>query len=171
MPIAASPNRLVLHNPTKCINGNKTVCDTYYMNNIMLGQGITFDACLLDYYDQPIDAAQFSITGKSHQDYCISSSKYITISCNRTTQGIVVTGNLPSNNTYNYSMNISLFVSRVSESKVVSVNLIVELSQCHPGFRYSQANESKDVNVIILEILFLALTVIPLLREAIGMAV
>ena len=113
------------------------------MNNIMLGQGITFDACLLDYYDQPIDAAQFSITGKNHQDYSISSSKYITISCNRTTQGIVVTGNLQSNNTYNYSMNISLFVSRVSESKVVSVNLIVELSQCHPGFRYSQANESK----------------------------
>ena len=36
IPIATSPNRLVLYNPTKCIDGNETDCDTYYMNNIML---------------------------------------------------------------------------------------------------------------------------------------
>ena len=142
-PITTSPYGLVIHNPAKCINGNKTDCDTYYMNYIMLGQDITFDACLLDYYDQPTEAAQFTITGMSHQDYHISSSKYITISCNRTTQGITVTGNLQTNKTYNYSIYISLHVSRISESKIVSVNLIVELSQCHPGFWYSPANESQ----------------------------
>ena len=143
IPITTSPNRLVLYNPTKCINGNKTDCDTYYMNNIMLGQHITFDACLLDYYNHPNEAAQFSITGLNHQDYNISSSKFITISCNRTTQGITVMGNLQSNKTYNYSINISLYVSRFSESKVVFVKLIVELSQCHLGFFYSTANESR----------------------------
>ena len=143
MPLTTSPNRLVLYNPTKCSNGNETDCDTYYMNNIMLGQDITLNACLLDYYDQPTEAAEFLITGKSHQDYNISSSKYISVSCNRTTQGITVTGNLESNNKYNYSINISLHVTRFSESKVVSVNLIVELSQCHPGFYYSPANESR----------------------------
>ena len=143
IPLTTSPNRLVLYNPTKCSNGNETDCDTYYMNNIMLGQDITFNACLLDYYDQPTEAAEFLITGKSHQDYNISSSKYISVSCNRTTQGITVTGNLESNNKYNYSINISLHVTRFSESKVVSVNLIVELSQCHPGFYYSPANESR----------------------------
>ena len=76
-PVTTSPNRLVLYNPTKCINGNKTDCDTYYMNNIMLGQHITFDACLLDYYNHPNGAAQFSITGHgmNHQDYNISSSQ------------------------------------------------------------------------------------------------
>ena len=68
-------NRLVLYNPTKCISGNETDYDTYYMNNIMLGQDITFDACLLDYYDQPTKAAEFSITGMNHQDYNVSSSK------------------------------------------------------------------------------------------------
>ena len=113
------------------------------MNNIMLGQDITFDACLLDYYDQPTEAAEFSITGMKHQNYYISGSKYISISCNRTTQGVAVVGNLRSNNTYNYSINISLYVTRFSESKVFSVNLIVELSQCHPGFWYSKANESQ----------------------------
>ena len=143
IPIATSPNRLKLYNPTKCIDGNETDCDTYYMNNIMLGQDITFNACLLDYYNQPNAAAQFSITGMNHQDYNISSSKHISISCNHTTQGITVTGNLQLNNTYNYSINISSYVTRLSESKVVSVNLIVELSQCHPGFWYSPANESR----------------------------
>ena len=144
IPITTSPNRLVLYNPTKFINGNETDCDTYYMTNIMLGQDITFDACLLDYYDQPTKAAsEFLITGMNHQDYNISGSKYISILCNHTTQGIAVTGNLQSNKTYNYSMNISLYVTRASESKVVSVNLFVEISQCHPGFWYSQANESR----------------------------
>ena len=144
IPITTSPNRLLLYNPTKCINDNETDCDTYYMTNIMLGQAITFDACLLDYYDQPTKAAsEFLITGMNHQDYNISSSKYISILCNHTTQGIAVKGNLQSNKTYNYSINISLYVTRFSESKVVSVNLIVELSQCHTGFYYSPANESQ----------------------------
>ena len=143
IPMTTSPNRLVLYNPAKCINDNETDCDTYYMNDIMLGQDITFDACLLDYFDQPTEAAEFLITGKNHQEYSISNSKFITISCNRTTKGITVTGNLESNKTYNYSVNISLYVTRFSESKVISINLIVELSQCHPGFYYSPANESR----------------------------
>ena len=147
--ITTSPNRLVLYNPTKCINGNETDCITYYMNNIMLGQDITFDACLLDYFDQPTKATEFSITGMNHRDYSISSSKYITISCNRTTKGIAVIGNLQSSNKYNYSINISLYVTRFSESKVVSVNLIIELSQCHPGFWYSPANESQKCECYI----------------------
>ena len=99
------------------------------MNNIMLGQEFTFDACLLDYYDHPARAAEFSITGMNHQDYNISSSKYILIPCNHTTKGLFVIGNLHSNNSYNYSVIISLYVNRISESKIISVNLTVELSQ------------------------------------------
>ena len=142
IPLTTSPNKLVLYDPAKCINYDDTDCDTFYMNNIMLGQEITFDACLLDYYDQPTEAIQFSITGMNHQDYTILGQKYISISCNRTTQGISVIGNLQSNKSYNYSVNISLYVTRASEIKFISVNLIVELSQCQPGFWYS--NESQQ---------------------------
>ena len=138
--ITTSPHKLLLYNPAICINGNDTDCDTYYMSNIMLGQGITFDACVHDYYNQPTEATQFVITGINHQYYNINGSKYITISCDHTTQGITVTGNLHSNNSYNYSMNISLYVARASESKIISVDLIVELSQCHPGFWYSSGS-------------------------------
>ena len=142
IPLATSPNKLVLYDPAKCINNDDTDCGTFYMNNIMLGQEITFDACLLDYYHQPTEAIQFSITGMNHQDYTILGQKYISISCNRTTQGISVIGNLQSNKSYNYSVNISLYVTRASEIKFISVNLIVELSQCQPGFWYS--NESQQ---------------------------
>ena len=136
-PIVTSPNKLILYNPAKCINDDDTDCDTYYMNNIMLGQEITFYACLLDYYDQPTEATQFLITGMNHQDYNISGSKYITITCNRTTQGISVIGNLGPNNSYNYSIIISLHFAHISErSKIIVVNLTFEISQCHPGFLY-----------------------------------
>ena len=107
----------------------------------MLGQEITFDACVLDYYDQPTEAIQFSITGMDHQDYKIISQKYISISCNRTTQGICVNGCLALNKSYNYSVKISLYASRASEFKIISVNLIAELSPCHPGFEYSSKSQ------------------------------
>ena len=77
LPISTSPSKLLFYNPTKCSNGNDTNCDTYYMNNIMLGQDITFHACLLDNYDQPTEAAQFLVTGMNHEDYNISGPKYI----------------------------------------------------------------------------------------------
>ena len=144
LPITTSPDRLKLYNPAKCINNNDTDCDVYYMNNIMLGQEFTFYACLLDYYNHPTKAAEFSIAGMNHQDYNISSSKYISISCNQTTQGLSVIGNLHSNNSYNYSMVISLYVIRISESKkfkTIAINLTVELTQCHPGFWYSSESQ------------------------------
>ena len=147
LQIKTSPYKLILHNPTKCINGTDTTCDTYYIDNIMLGQDITFDACVLDYYDQPTEATQFIITGMKHQDYNTSGSKYITISCNHTTQGITVIGNLRSNNSFNYSVNISLYATRVSESEIVSANLIVELSQCHPGFQYCSESQKCECYV------------------------
>ena len=136
--LVTSPKSLILYNPAKCIDTN---CDTYYMNNIMLGQEITFDACVLDYYDQPTEAIQFSITGMDHQHYKIVSQKYISISCNHKTQEISVNGLLALNKLYNYSVNISLYASRASELKIISVNLIVELSPCHPGFEYSSISQ------------------------------
>ena len=38
-------------------------------------------------------------------------------------------------------MNLSLYIARASESRMILVNLIVELSQCHPGFWYSSQSQ------------------------------
>ena len=149
--IATNPNKLILYNTAICINGSDTNCDTYYMSNVMLGQEITFDACVLDFFDQPTEATQFVITDMNHEDYRISGPTHVTISCNRTTQGISITGNLHSNSSYNYSIIISSYVINL-ESKILSVKLTTELSQCHPGFWYSsklQKFECYSTNNII----------------------
>ena len=38
-------------------------------------------------------------------------------------------------------MNISLHVTRIYTAKLISANLIVVLSQCHPGFWYSSKSQ------------------------------
>ena len=135
--LSTSPNKLLLNNTVECIKSNYTDSSTYYLSNIMLGQEITFDACVLDYYDQPTEAADFVVSGMDHQDYNISGSKYVSITCNQTIQGISVTGNLHSNQSYNYLLDISLYTAHSSDAKIVSATLIVELTQCHHGFWYS----------------------------------
>ena len=141
--LTTSPNKLILHDPVKCINfsTDATYCHTYYVNNIMLGKEITFDACVLDYFDQRTEATQFLVTGINHQDYNITGSKYILVSCNQTTQRLSIIGNLHANHSYNYSITITLYAVYISESKTISTNLIVELSQCHPGFWYSSESQ------------------------------
>jgi len=138
-----SPRKLELHEPAYCINNYDGECDSYYVNNIMLGQEILIDACMYDYYDQPTSASEFLVTSAhaDDQDYALGS-KYVLIACNHTFQGITIIGNknypvLP----FNYTMTIALFVSHISEMRIISVNLTVELSPCHPGFWYHQTTQ------------------------------
>ena len=148
LPIFTSPRRLIIYDPAICSNRNKSDCNTYYISNIMLGQEIKFNACVLDYYNQPTELTQFLVTGMNHQHYNMSGSKYISVSCNHTTQGISIIGNL--NTLSNYSIDISMYAAKTSGSKNISVKLIVELSQCHLGFQYSsQKCECYDTKNII----------------------
>ena len=141
--ITTSPRKLTLYQPAYCIDSIENTtegCKHYYVNNIMLGQAIPIDACMYDYYDRSAKnaAAEFSVTGDDDdQQFHIPGLKYVLVSCNNTFQGISLIGNnnapiLPSN----YSMNIQLYVNRKSEMKTISVNLMVELVPCHPGFWY-----------------------------------
>ena len=138
--VSTSPSKLVIYRPARCINGTDTECNVYFINNMMLGQEITLNGCLLDYYNQPAETAQFLVTS-IHKELKISSSSYIAISCNRTTQGIIVEGDLHNNISYNFSLIISLHVNRISESKIISTNLMIEFSQCHPGFLHSKESQ------------------------------
>ena len=138
--ISTSPSKLVIYRPARCINGTDSECNAYFINNMMLGQEITLNGCLLDYYDQPTETAQFLVTSID-KELKISSSSYISISCNRSTQGIIVKGDLHNNISYNFSLIISIHVNRISESKIISTNLMIEFSQCHPGFLYSKESQ------------------------------
>ena len=135
--IITSPIKIQFYNSNiKCIgdNANSTTCNIYYINNIMLGQQITLDGCMYDYYGHPADAARFLINGDNDQGYSLGSNNTL-ISCNRTFELVNIHGN--RNIRFNYSLNLTLYDNRQSELRDVFTTLMVELSSCHSGFRYN----------------------------------
>ena len=133
--ITTSPNKIQLYSSNiQCIEYvTDTECDLYYMQNVMLGQKISLNACMYDYYNHPGNVALFSIIGTSNQGYHLDSNN-IVITCNHTLELASIYGN--NSIRFNYSIEISLYDSRQSESKEVLTKLLVELSPCHPGFSY-----------------------------------
>ena len=135
--ITTSSHRLVLHDPAICIDSkNDTKCDKYYINGIMFGEEIIINACVLDYYDQSTEASRLLDISSDDDNYHIHGN-HVLISCNQTFQGIIVSNNTIPNLPYNTSINLTLHFDRQSDSNYISVNLIVELSSCHPGFVYN----------------------------------
>ena len=140
--VATSPVTLKLYDTAKCISNNTTGCEKYYIDNVMLGEEITINPCLLDYYNKPAEVTQFSITGENHKNYFLQGSQYKLISCNHTIEGISIVGNKTiSISPLNYSVNFALYTTRKSERKIISVNLTVQLMPCHPGFRYHKKSQ------------------------------
>ena len=140
--VATSPATLKLHDTAKCISNNMAGCDKYYIDNVMLGEEITIYPCLLDYYNKPAEVTQFSITGENHKNYFLQGSQYKSISCNHTIEGISVVGNkIISTLPLNYSVNFTSYSTHKSEKKIISVNLTVKLTPCHPGFQYHRKSQ------------------------------
>ena len=133
--IATPPNVLKFYDPAICIdNDNDTQCNSYYVQNVMLGSEIILPACVLDYYSNQInDSTQFLIQREMHSNYFITGPKQILISCD-TFQGISIMSNQSLSTSSNFSINISLNVDHDANWKQISVTLIVGLSPCHPGF-------------------------------------
>ena len=79
--IYTPPSKLVLGDPAVCTDDdNITTCGTYNVNNIMLGQEITINACVLDYYDQPPGETQFKVDSND-EDHYINGSNSVLIAC------------------------------------------------------------------------------------------
>ena len=138
--IITSPTKVQLYSSKiKCTDfGNDAECDSYYINNIMLGQKIFLDACMYDYYNHPVDVARFLISGTTNQGYHLDSNNTL-ITCNRTIELVNIHGN--DSAPFNYSIKFSLHDKRQSESKEVLTNLLVELLPCHLGFTYHRQSQ------------------------------
>ena len=128
------PNVLKFYDPAICIdNDNNTQCHNYYLQDIMLGTHIAIPACVLDYYNQIIDSTQFLIHSETHPNLFIIGPKQVLISRN-SFEGISIMGNQTLLKSTNFSINITLNVAVNSNWKQLMVNLIIEISPCHPGF-------------------------------------
>ena len=149
--IATPPNKLVFYDPAICIDyDNKAEeCNTYYLQNIMLGEEINVLVCVSNYCNQPSYSTQFTLHGENNQTYSMSGSNQILLSCNETFQGISIIGNksiISKSLKFNYTINIALHDHRNSW-KQVFVNLSVELTPCHPGFwQYPESEKCECYN-------------------------
>ena len=133
--IATPPNQLRFDDPAICVdNDNDTQCKKYYVKSIMLGREIAIPVCVLDYYNQTVDSTQFLVHETySNNSYSIKGAKQVVISCD-TFKGISIIGNQSFSKSTNFSITITLNTALYPDWKQISVNLIVELSPCHPGF-------------------------------------
>ena len=134
--ITTPPSKLKFLTPAMCISyDNKTTkCQNYYLDHIMLGEEVNIPVCLLDYCNQPSYSRQFHIFPVNTQNYSITGSDQILLSCYDTFHGISITGSERLSNSSNFTINITLNDDRSSELKQISVNLIIQLTPCYPGF-------------------------------------
>ena len=133
--ITTPPSKLEFYGIECVDNHTNTSC---YMKNVMLGHEIIIDACVLDFYDRPADATQFVVSGNNH-NHSINGSQVL-VSCT-IFQGISVVGKRISNAT-NFSISITSNHGSKSNLQKISVELITELSPCHPGFHYDNTTQT-----------------------------
>ncbi|XP_065895117.1 uncharacterized protein [Dysidea avara] len=133
--IKTSPRKLEFNNSAvTCIdNDNDTICQTYLTRNIMLGQEITINACLWDYYNQPAGSTQFVLSSED-KDHHVIGPNNVLLSCTLF-DGVSIMGNRVMEAT-NYTMNITSY-----DLKEFSIELITELSPCHSGFYYDNTTQ------------------------------
>ena len=98
----------------------------------------------MSYYSNPAEVTQFQIFGENHQNYIAQGSEYASISCNHTIKGLSIVGNKSiSDLPLNYSVLFTSILHKALRStrKIISVNLTVGLSPCHPGFQYNSESQ------------------------------
>ena len=134
--IDTPPKIFEFYNTTTCIeNGTNKNCQTYLTRNIMLGEEIIIDACVLDYYDQPVDGTLFIIYSENGEHQLISGSSYVLVVTCEGFRGIRIIGEEVSD-VVNYSITITSHDGSKSDLKTISLKLITELSPCHLGFHH-----------------------------------
>ena len=143
--IITPPSQLQFYDPAICTDKQ---CNNYYVQNIMLGSEIILPGCVLDYYNNQIkDLTLFLVRGEIHSNYTITGPTQILISCNDTLQGISIMRNETLPAPTNISITIILNIDRNPGWKQISVNLIVGLSPCHPGFwQYPRSKKCECYN-------------------------
>ena len=78
----------------------------------MLGTEIVIPACVLDYYNQPINSTQFLVHSEIHPNYINSGPKEVLISCDKFDWiNIIDIGNQALSKSTNFSINITLNVA------------------------------------------------------------
>ena len=90
--IDTPPNELQFYDPAVCIDNDDTECNTYYVQNIMLGAEIVIPAHVFNYYNQCVNSTQFLIQSEMHPNYYNTGPQQILLGCDKF-EGISAMGN------------------------------------------------------------------------------
>ena len=132
--IATPPNELKFDHPAICIDEDDDMqCKQFYVRNVMLGKEIAIPACVLDYYNHTVYSTQFSVQSEKHPIYNNDGPNQVLISCDQY-ERVNIMGNQTLSKSINFTINFALNVMLTPNWRRISVNLIVKLSPCHPGF-------------------------------------
>ena len=71
------PHKLIFYEPTFCIDTNGTACKTYFIDNVILGQDIKVNACVLGFNNGPAGGANFLLIEEDNDH--IKGSKFVSI--------------------------------------------------------------------------------------------
>ena len=122
--LATQPYKLTLKAPATCLDND---CTSYYLSGIMLGQEIRVPAQILGYNNESAEATVFFIT------------------CVENCSNIEIIGKMPALIDSQLSAisiigqeNISITKLQLS-SDTITLNLIVELTSCLPGYVYNNS--------------------------------
>ena len=153
--IATPPNELKFYHPAICIDeDNDTQCKQYYVQKVMLGKEIAILACVQDYYNHTVHSAQFKVQNEKHPIYNNNGPNQVLISCDQY-ERVNITGNQSLLKSINFTINFTLNVALNPNWKHISVNLIVGLSPCHPGFwHYPNSLKCECYNANDIDIVF-----------------
>ena len=136
--LITSPNELVLYYPAVLMSNIDSVT-VYKLSGIMLGQTINIPACVLDYQSHYAGTVLFQITRIDfNQKYSVIAPNVMSISCGSLrTSDIHITGQrLEVDDNSSVTIQFSSTYNSVANWKSIRVNLIIELSPCHPGYFY-----------------------------------
>ena len=138
--LTTSSYKLELHPPAipiDDING----ASSYYIPNIMLGQEIMIDACVLDYYNQAGNVVPFLISTDNCtningcQDYYLDGQDIFSVFCHTKFQGVSLVGQkIMPTTAINYSIALISYFAHDFKRKKIEVKVNIQLVPCHPGF-------------------------------------
>ena len=145
--VATPPNELKFYDPAICIDDdNDTQCNSYYVQDIILGREIIIPACVLDHYNHSVESTHFLVQSEAHCNFFISGPEHALISCDAF-KGISIMGNKSLSKSTNFSITVTLNTRLYSDWKEILVNLTIGLSPCHPGFwQYSKSEKCECYN-------------------------
>ena len=136
--LVTSPNKLVLYSPAALISSTNSVT-IYKLSGIMLGQAISIPACVLDYQNNSAGKVLFKVTRIDfNRNYSLIAPNFISLSCEslRASNMQIVGGPVAEGDNLSVTIQFSSSYSSAVNWKPIIVNLIIELSPCHPGYFY-----------------------------------